>query len=39
MTYNLLLLPGIEDFIRLLQEKLDDQVEIPPVTKTIEKPF
>jgi hypothetical protein len=33
-------LPGkIEDFIRLLQEKLDEHLETPPVTKTIEKPF
>ena len=32
--------PGkIEDFIRLLQEKLDEHLETPPVTKTIEKPF
>jgi len=32
--------PGkIEDFIRLLQEKLDEQLETPPVNKTIEKPF
>jgi hypothetical protein len=32
--------PGnIEDFIKLLQEKLDDQIETPPITKTIEKPF
>jgi hypothetical protein len=33
-------LPGkIEDFIRLLQEKLDEHLETPPITKTIEKPF
>jgi hypothetical protein len=32
--------PGkIKDFIRLLQEKLDEQLETPPVNKTIEKPF
>lgn len=32
--------PGnIEDFVKLLQEKLDDQIETPPITKTIEKPF
>jgi hypothetical protein len=32
--------PGrIEDFMKLLQEKLDDQIETPPVNKTIEKPF
>ena len=32
--------PGkIADFIKLLQEKLDDQIETPPVTKTIERPF
>jgi hypothetical protein len=39
MTYNLLFLPEVEDFIRLLQEKLDEHLETPPVTKTIEKPF
>lgn len=33
-------LPGkIEDFINLLQEKLDDQLETPPINKTIERPF
>jgi hypothetical protein len=33
-------LPGkVEDFIKLLQEKLDDQIESPPINKTIEKPF
>lgn len=33
-------LPGrIEDFMKLLQEKLDEQLENPPVNKTIEKPF
>lgn len=32
--------PGkVEDFIKLLQEKLDDQIETPPTNKTIEKPF
>ena len=32
--------PGrVEDFIKLLQEKLDDQIETPPINKTIEKPF
>jgi hypothetical protein len=32
--------PGkVEDFVKLLQEKLDEQLETPPVTKTIEKPF
>ncbi|MBI5406237.1 MAG: hypothetical protein HZA18_00905 [Nitrospirae bacterium] len=32
--------PGkVEDFIKLLQERLDDQIETPPVNKTIEKPF
>jgi hypothetical protein len=32
--------PGkVEDFIKLLQEKLDDQIETPPVNKTIERPF
>ncbi|MBI5875621.1 MAG: hypothetical protein HZB81_07250 [Deltaproteobacteria bacterium] len=32
--------PGkIEDFIKLLQEKLDEQLETPPVNKTIERPF
>lgn len=33
-------LPGkIDDFLKLLQEKLDDQLETPPVNKTIENPF
>ena len=33
-------LPGkVEDFIKLLQEKLDDQIETPPINKTIEEPF
>lgn len=32
--------PGkIGDFIKLLQDKLDDQLETPPTNKTIEKPF
>ena len=32
--------PGkVEDFMNLLQEKLDDQIETPPVNKTIERPF
>ena len=32
--------PGkVEDFIRLLQEKLDEQLETPPVNETIERPF
>ncbi|MBF8275342.1 MAG: hypothetical protein HW390_415 [Candidatus Brocadiaceae bacterium] len=32
--------PGnIDDFINLLQEKLDEQLETPPNNKTIEKPF
>lgn len=32
--------PGkIEDFIKLLQEKLDDQLETPPVNNTVERPF
>jgi len=32
--------PGkVEDFINLLQEKLDDQIETPPVNKTIKRPF
>lgn len=33
-------LPGkVEDFIKLLQEKLDEQLESPPINKTIERPF
>jgi hypothetical protein len=33
-------LPGtIEDFIKLLQEKLDEQLETPPTNQTIERPF
>ena len=32
--------PGkIQDFMKLLQEKLDERLQTPPVTKTIEKPF
>lgn len=32
--------PGnVEDFIKLLQEKLDEQIESPPVNKIIERPF
>jgi hypothetical protein len=32
--------PGkVEDFIKLLQEKLDEKLESPPVNKTIERPF
>ena len=32
--------PGkIGDFVKLLQEKLDEQLETPPTNKTIEKPF
>lgn len=32
--------PGnIEDFLRLLQEKLDEQLETPPNNKTLDKPF
>jgi len=32
--------PGkVEDFMKLLQEKLDEQLETPPVNKTIERPF
>jgi hypothetical protein len=32
--------PGkVEDFMKLLQEKLDEQIETPPVNKTIERPF
>lgn len=32
--------PGnISDFLNLLQEKLDEQLETPPITRTIEKPF
>lgn len=32
--------PGdVEDFLRLLQEKLDEQLETPPTNRTIERPF
>jgi hypothetical protein len=32
--------PGkVEDFIKLLQEKLDDHLETPPTNQTIERPF
>ncbi|BCX04839.1 MAG: hypothetical protein KatS3mg053_2777 [Candidatus Roseilinea sp.] len=32
--------PGrMEDFIKLLQERLDEQLETPPTNQTIEKPF
>jgi hypothetical protein len=32
--------PGsLDDFVRLLQGKLDDQLESPPVNRTIERPF
>ena len=32
--------PGkIEEFMKLLQEKLDEQLETPPVNETIERPF
>jgi ABC-type cobalt transport system substrate-binding protein len=32
--------PGkVEDFVKLLQEKLGEHLETPPITKTIEKPF
>jgi hypothetical protein len=32
--------PGnVNDFVKLLQEKLDEQLETPPINKTIEKPF
>ena len=32
--------PGqVEDFVRLLQEKLDEQLETPPTNKTVERPF
>lgn len=33
-------LPGrMEDFIKLLQEKLDEHLENPPTNQTIERPF
>jgi len=32
--------PGnVTDFMKMLQEKLDEQIETPPVNKTIERPF
>ena len=32
--------PGkIDDLVKLLQEKLDEQLENPPVNKTIDRPF
>jgi len=32
--------PGtVEDFIKLLQEKLDEQIETPPTTQPIERLF
>jgi hypothetical protein len=32
--------PGkVDDFVKLLQERLDEQLETPPNNKTIEKPF
>lgn len=32
--------PGnIDDFVKMLQEKLDEQIETPPTNKTIERPF
>ena len=32
--------PGeIDDFVKILQEKLDEQLETPPINKTIERPF
>lgn len=32
--------PGeVTDFLALLQSKLDEQLETPPTTKTIESPF
>lgn len=32
--------PGkVDDFVKVLQEKLDEQLETPPINKTIEKPF
>jgi len=32
--------PGsMNDFIKLLQERLDEQLETPPTNKTIEKPL
>ena len=32
--------PGkVDDFIKIIQEKLDDQLETPPINKIIERPF
>jgi len=32
--------PGkLEDFMRVLQHKLDEQLETPPRNETLEKPF
>lgn len=32
--------PGkVNSFIKVIQEKLDEQLETPPVNKTIERPF
>lgn len=32
--------PGkLEDFVKLLQEKLDEQLESSPVNQTMERPF
>ncbi|MCF8382776.1 MAG: hypothetical protein K9G39_04155 [Chlorobium sp.] len=32
--------PGsVDDFVKLLQERLDDQLETPPSNKTLDKPF
>jgi hypothetical protein len=33
-------IPGkVDDFMKILQEKLDEQLETPPTNKTIERPF
>jgi hypothetical protein len=29
----------MDDFVKLLQERLDEQLETPPNNKIIEKPF
>jgi hypothetical protein len=29
----------MDDFVKLLQERLDEHLEIPPTNKTVEKPF
>jgi len=29
----------MDDFMKLLQERLDEQLETPPTNKTVEKPF